>query len=486
MSLCFAKLGFVGWCLVPLWGQAAPEPVKLGSVILGGSVRTRLENWKWFEGDTGDSQYSFLGNHLRLNFTRPGRTLDWMVELEAPILLGLPDNAIAAGAQGQLGMGASYFAANDRRQNVGMIFPKQAFVRVKNLGSESSSLRLGRFEFQDGSEVTASNASLGVIKRDRVHQRLIGPFAFTHVMRSFDGFHYVYNKPKINYTLIGAFPTRGVFQVDGWGWMKTAFGYASATGQVKRGKTQTGEWRLFGIYYQDWRRVVKTDNRPAAVRATDFGNVSIGTYGGHYVHLTETPGGTIDYLAIATGQFGRFGSLDHLAGMVDLEVGFQPDILPKLRPWVRVGYSYGTGDGNPSDNKHGTFFQNLPTPRPFARFPFFDMMNNEDFLAMLTIRPHKQVTLKGEFHGLRLASRNDLWYLGGGAFQPWTFGYQGRPSNNGKGLGNLYDLSTDVTVNPHFSFQLYYGYIQGKSVIKSIYPRGEDGHLGFVEATYRF
>src|SRR4029450_4438687 len=135
-------------------------------------------------------------------------------------------------------------------------------IRLKSLfGGEASSLKIGRFEFQDGSEVSAKNATMGVIKRDRVHQRLIGPFVFSHVMRSFDGFHYIYNKPTINYTLIGAFPTRGTFQVDGGGGRESAFLYASATGQVQKGKTNTGEWRLFGIYYDDWRQVLKTDNR---------------------------------------------------------------------------------------------------------------------------------------------------------------------------------------------------------------------------------
>jgi hypothetical protein len=466
-----------------LWAQA---PIKLGPVIVTGSVRTRLESWDWFTPDTGDPSYSFLGSQLRLNFTRPGKALDWTIELGAPILLGLPENAIATGAQGQLGMGASYFASNNRKQNVGMLYPKQAYIRLKNLGSESSSLRIGRFEFQDGSEVTATNATLAVIKRDRVHQRLIGPFVFTHVMRSFDGFHYVYNKPRINYTLIGAFPTRGVFQVDGWGWMKTGFAYASATGQVQRGKTNTGEWRLFGIYYQDWRQVLKADNRTAAARTADHGNIRIGTYGGHYAHITDRSSGTADFLAIAAGQFGKWGALDHRAGMVDLEAGFQPKILPKIKPWIRGGYYYGTGDGNPGDNRHGTFFQILPTARPFARFPFFDMMNNEDRFGMLTIRPHKQLTVKSEVHSLRLAARNDLWYIGGGAFQPWSFGYQSRTGGGAQSLANLYDVSGDVTVNAHFAFTLYYGYAQGKSVIESIYPRGKDGHLGYVELNYKF
>jgi hypothetical protein len=473
--------------LLPLWGQAAPEPINLGSVIVSGSVRSRVESWEWFTPNTGDPSYTFMGNHLRLNFTRPGKTFDWTLEFASPILLGLPDNAVAAGVQGQLGLGAGYYVSNDRNRNAAMIFPKQLSVRVKNLfGSESNSLRIGRFEFQDGSEVTAKNATMGVIKRDRVHQRLIGPFVFTHVMRSFDGFYFIHNKPKINYTLIGAFPTRGVTQVDGWGWMKTGFAYASATGQVQPGKPSTGEWRLFGIYYDDWRQVLKQDNRPAPVRTADRGNIRIGTYGGHYLHVSETGPGTVDFLAIAAGQFGKWGALDHRAGMVDIEAGFQPKILPKLKPWIRGGYYYGTGDNNPADNKHGTFFQILPTARPFARFPFFDMMNNEDRFGMVTIRPHKKLTLKSEVHALRLANHNDLWYIGGGAFQPWTFGYQSRSGAGARGLANLYDGSADVTLNAHVAVTLYYGYAQGKSVIEAIYPRGKDGHLGYVELNYRF
>jgi hypothetical protein len=406
-SLIVRTLVTLGAALGPLAlrGQTPPEPIKLGAVIVSGSVRSRVESWEWFTPNTGDPGYTFLGNHLRLNFTRPGKSFDWTFELASPILIGLPENAVAPGAQGQLGLGAGYYVANDRHQNAAMVFPKQAFIRAKNLfARESASVRLGRFEFQDGSEVNAKNPTIGVIKRDRVHQRLIGPFVFTHVMRSFDGFHFTYNKPRINYTLIGAFPTRGVTQVDGWGWMKTGFAYASATGQVQA-KKNTGEWRLFGIYYHDWRHIVKQDNRPAGVRAADLANIRIGTYGGHYVHVTQTAAGPIDFLAIGTGQYGRWGTLDHRAGMVDLEGGFQPPILPRLKPWLRVGYYYGTGDGNPNDNRHGTFFQILPTARPFARFPFFDMMNNEDRIAMLTLRPHKSITLKSEYHGLRLANR---------------------------------------------------------------------------------
>ena len=73
-------------------------------------------------------------------------------------------------------------------------------------GTENASLQVGRFDFQDGSEVTPKDPTLAVVKRDRMQQRLIGPFGFTHVMRGFDGFHFVYNRPRINYTLIAAAP----------------------------------------------------------------------------------------------------------------------------------------------------------------------------------------------------------------------------------------------------------------------------------------
>jgi hypothetical protein len=51
------------------------------------------------------------------------------------------------------------------------------------------------------------------------------------------------------------------------------------------------------------------------------------------------------------------------------------------------------------------------------------------------LRPAKRITIRSDIHGLWLANKNDLWYSGGGAFQPWTFGFNGRPSN-GDGPGD--------------------------------------------------
>ena len=111
LSSRYALVGAIGLSLVPVWGQTAPEPIKLGSVISSGSIRVRSESWEWFTPSSGDPGYTFLGNQLRLGLTHPGNAFDWTFELEAPILLGLPDNAVAPGVQGQLGQGAGYYVA---------------------------------------------------------------------------------------------------------------------------------------------------------------------------------------------------------------------------------------------------------------------------------------------------------------------------------------------------------------------------------------
>src|SRR5215831_10766169 len=83
--------------------QTAPEPIKIGSVTVSGSVRERIEFWDWFHG-AGDNDYAYSGFIGRLSFSQSRPKYDWQFELAAPILLGLPENAIAPGAQGQMGL----------------------------------------------------------------------------------------------------------------------------------------------------------------------------------------------------------------------------------------------------------------------------------------------------------------------------------------------------------------------------------------------
>ena len=458
-----------------------PQPLQIGSVAVSGTIHERYEAWDFFSPPSGQNAYGYSGSLLTFGFSQQRAGYDWNVEFAAPILLGIPQGAVLAAPQGQLGLGGTYDAAN-HAQNAALIFAKQAFFRLKR---DRWSLRLGRFGFADGGEVTPKDETLAIVKRDGIAQRLIGIFGFSDVQRSFDGVHAAYSNGGWNFTAVSMIPTRGVFQVDGWGWVKTPVTYVALTRQATIGPSHA-EWRVFGIYYNDSRGVLKTDNRPAAIRSADLSAINIGTYGGHYIEAIPTRAGTVDLLGWGALQNGTWGVQKQRSGAGTVEGGFQPRILPQVKPWLRGGYFYSSGDGNANDNVHGTFFSILPTPRVYARFPFFNEMNNRDAFGELMLRPHRNLTLRTDAHGLWLANRNDLWYGGGGAFQPWTFGYTGRPSNGATGLATLLDTSVDYQWSRALSTGFYYGYARRGEVVRHIFPSGPNGQFGFVEVNYHF
>ena len=445
------------------------------------SVRTRVENWNWFGDDSGGA-YTFSGSLLRLGIIHQHKNHEVTVEFAAPLLFGLPDASVAPAPRGALGVGANYFTANHGNTAAGMVFLKQGFYRWRP--NKNTALRLGRFEFLDGSEVTPADPTLAALKAGRIQQRLIGHFLWTHVGRSFDGAQVIHKQGQWTTNAMAMVPTRGVFQTDGWGWNRTVLSYVSATRATGRERS-LGEVRLFGIYYHDFRHVLKTDNRSAAARQVDFANIRIGSYGGHYLHTWKTSGGNFDLLFWGVLQSGDWGRLAHRAGAGNLEAGWQLPVAKPLKPWLRGGYYRASGDKNPADGTHGTFFQILPTPRPYARMPFYNGMNSDDRFAIFSLKPHTRVTLNTEFHHLNLASGNDLWYQGGGVFQPWSFGYVGRPANGHTRLANLYDVGCDVAIDKNWSISGYYGFADASKAIQTIYPKQSGGHLAYIELNWK-
>src|SRR5712691_5520676 len=387
--------------------QAPPPGVPaltIGGVEVAGSVRTRVESWDWF-GDAANGTYTYPASLVRVGLGRSQRKRDWQVEFSAPLLFGLPEQAVNAGPAG---LGANYFVANDRSRNAASVFVKQAFIRFKGLaGVTGQSLKVGRMEFLDGAEVSPKNETLAALKRDRVAARLLANFGFTHVQRSVDGVQYSFDRPTMNVTLLAARPTRGVFQVDGWGELNINVFYGAVTRQVGS-EAHAGEWRLFGLAYHDGRDgVVKTDNRPLAARQADREHVTVQMLGGHYILAIASPRGPIDLLFWAAAQTGSWGELSHRAGSFAAEAGWQPAVA--LTPWIRGGFNYASGDSDPGDSAHGTFFQVLPTPRLYARFPFFNLMNSADPFGEVMLRPSKRVSTRIDIHSLRVADGNDLW-----------------------------------------------------------------------------
>ena len=468
---------------------STPKQITVGDINVSGSLRIRAENSGWFETPNFDDDYTFGAALLRVSFWQQHRTVDWLIEGEFPVLLNLPRNAVAPAAQGQLGLGASYYVAN-RGQDASAVL-KQAFVRVKRIGGDKpASMRVGRFEFFEGAETAPANTTLAVLKRDHIAQRLIGPFSFSHVGRSFDAVQYVRNTKTSNITFVGGRAVEGVFQLRSLKELDVDFWYGAYTKPLSVRRFES-EFRLLGLHYHDGRPVLKIDNRVQASRQADARNIRINTFGGHYIAAVQTLGGTADLLAWGVGQFGHWGTQRHRAGALAVEGGFQfgGASAAKLKPWLRAGYFRSSGDHDPEDDKHSTFFQLLPTPRIYARFPFYNLMNNEDLFAQLRLAPNPRLSLRADVRHLRLSNKNDLWYSGGGAFQQNSFGYAGRPSGGRRSLGTVFDLSAEYTVNPTVTLSFYAAGVRGGAVQANIYPSGGRNPLArfiYFEMTKRF
>jgi hypothetical protein len=453
--------------------------LELAGITISGSLRGRAENWTWFDAPPGQTDYSFGALLLRVALSQQKERFDWMVEGISPWLIDLPAQAVLPAPQGQLGAGGSYFTANHNQEGSAVF--RQGFVKFKSLfGETASSFQLGRFEFSDGAEVKPTDPTLAALKNDRIQQRLIGPFGFSHIGRSFDGIHFDRTTAANNFTFFAARPVEGVYQLRSLYELDVDLYYGAFTRQL-HSKHAPGEARFFALEYHDGRPILKVDNRPLAIRAADHHNIRLTTFGGHYIAAKT------DLLFWGAAQVGTWGVLTQRAAAVAAEIGHK--FAAPMQPWLRTGYFYSTGDGNPNDNLHTTFFQILPSPRIYARFPFFNMMNNQDIFGEFLLKPVRRLSLRADVHSLSLSNSHDLWYLGGGAYQQGTFGYTGRPSNGSSSLGTLFDGSLDYALTHKTTLTFYGGAVRGGAVEAAIYPQGGTNpasHFVYFEFLQRF
>lgn len=453
-----------------------------GSSGLSVSVydRTRIDSWQWFAAPPYANTYGYAESLLRAGIAQHLRRWDWQLEVAQPSVLDVPNDAIAsAAAQGQLGLGGSYYAANNK-SNAAAAFLKQGFAR---LDGEGSSARLGRFEFIEGQETKPANSTIAWLQSNRVANRLVGNFGFSNAQRSFDGLDAGYRAGAWNLTAMAARADQGVFNMNGNPELNVDVQYLALT---RANAKQHILWRAFAIGYHDGRTgLTKTDNRAAGVRATDHKNIRIGTYGGDLLASVPAGPGQFDFLAWGAGQNGTWGLQSHKAGAAAVEGGYQLGKVPTT-PWLRGGWFRSTGDNSPTDGEHNTFFQVLPTPRVYARLPFYNLMNNTDEFVQIMDKPVKKVAVRSDLHWLQLTSASDLWYLGGGAFDNKVFGFVGRPANNSHSFASVADVSADWQTTKNVDLNFYYAYAQGNTVVAAIYPSNRNMQYGYVEFVYHW
>jgi hypothetical protein len=443
---------------------------------------TRTELWSFFEPPPGggNNQYVYVANRLQLGVRRTAPRLDATAAVQYVQFGGLP--ADAAGP-GPLGLGAVYFA-HAGRSDSHQVYLRYLNVRLKNL-IPSVNVQIGRMPYSSGGEGASGIPKIESVKRSRVDARIVGEFEWSIYQRGYDGIRVDVTRPRWSSTLLGFRPTQGGFEDAAGATMNDITvlgGNVTATpGTLIKGT----EFQAFGFRYIDDRRVAaRPDN---SGRTADHVDVAVNTVGTTVVAASEPrEGRQWDGMLWIVGQTGSWYGQTHRAFSIAAELGHQWTTMA-WRPWARVGVLRASGDDDPADDRHGTFFQMLPTVRRYSQTATYSQMNHTDLFAQALLRPAEPFTVRVDVHRIGLASARDLWYFGSGATQSrgTLFGFSTRPSNAATELANVVEASADYAISRHWSIGGFVGAMRGGNVVRRSFA-GRTMVFGFVESAVQF
>jgi hypothetical protein len=414
---------------------------------------TRVETWSYFQpyidplaltqAPIGDPDYTFIGDRAELGVHVDGSKFDLSGAFNYVRLENLPTQAIGPGG---LGTGAFYFAATGVRYSYQLYLSD---LTVKFKSQAGTSLTIGRMPFSSGGEVVSGSFSMQRLKAERLQSRLIGNFEWSYYQRRFDGARVDVDRPRWHFNLSAFVPTQGGFEESAnLSMPKVQVGATSLTL-----KSSNVDWQGFAYLYRDRRgEAAVVDNSLAFDRPVD---VTIATIGASYARMLPRRSGEYDLVGWVAAQAGDWYGRSHRAASVALEGGHRWRHAP-LQPWLRAGYLWASGDGNPDDARHGTFFQMLPSSRKYALSSVYAQMNLADAFAQLVVEPGG-VEARIEVHALQLASGRDLWYQGSGATasKGRYFGFSGRPAGGERSLGTVVEGTVDVPIKKYWSINAY-------------------------------
>jgi hypothetical protein len=454
-SVLFGAIGDAG-------AQVAAPPT---AATWGASVTNllRVETWRFFEPPPsgGDPDYTFLGDRLRLEVHGRWPRAEVTVAAQYVGLAGLPETAQGPGP---FGTGALYFNQGGRRTNPQQLYLKYANVTLRG-ALPGVDLQFGRMAYTSGAEARSGSPKIETLRRQRLDARLVGEFEWSQYQRSYDGIRFDLARSDWKATAIAFMPSQGGFaRVAG----PTITDVIVAGGTVSSRSTAPAprrtEWQAYGLYYSDDRPVTeRPDNTGQTAARADIG---ITTFGGVALGAYAAGRGEIDVFAWAAAQSGNWYGQDHTAFAVAAEAGYQWSATP-WRPWIRGGLFHASGDEDPADDQHGTFFPLLPTVRRFSQTTVYGTMNLHDVFVQVQARPRPPLGLRFDVHRVNLDSAADLWYAGSGATlgEGSVFGYSGRRSNGSDRLGTSLEGSVDYTVQPGWTVHAFLAHIDGGPVV---------------------
>ena len=424
---------------------------------------TRVESWQFFEPPRsgGDPDYAFVANRLRVSLTGRWKHFDFSTAVQYVQFGGLPSDAVGPGA---LGTGALYYQHSGDTSSHGL-YPRTLNLRVRL--PHGVTLQAGRFAYVSGAEAPSGTPKIEAVKRSRIDSRLVGEFEWSLYQRSFDGVRADVDRKGWHATGSWLRPTQGGFEEEtgkSLGDVDLVTGVLALRPDVALPGTDLS---LFAYRYDDDRAVAaRPDNSGLTASRVDVG---ITTVGAAAVGAASAAGGELDYLAWVAAQTGSWYGQSHRAWSLAAEAGYQWKNA-RWQPWVRGGYLHASGDEDPSDDRHGTFFPMVPTVRKYSMTTAYSTMNLDDLFAEVIVTPATRLTARVDVRRLWLAEAADRWYAGSGATQRTgtLFGYTGRPSGGSADLAPfVMESAADVALARHWSANAFFGAIRGGDAVAS-------------------
>ncbi len=459
---------------------SSPAPSPVPTWRLSAINTLRAESWRYFEPRPGggDPDYDYLSDRLRVDLRGHWAKADLTLAIQHVGMVGLPEGALGPGP---LGLGPLYFDQGGRRVNSSQIYLRFANLRLPNVVS-GVDLTLGRMGYTSGAEAPSGVPKIETVKRQRLDARIVGEFEWSIYQRVFDGVRVDVTQPRWRATGVAFMPTQGGFARQSNTTMRdVVVAGATVSSRPATGPGRRTQVQGFGWQYRDRRSVTQRPDNSGRTAPSGV-DIDVTTAGAVVLGAYPTGPGEADLLAWGVAQTGNWYGDDHRAFALALETGYQWPRAP-WRPWLRAGFFHASGDDDPADDSHGTFFPMLPTVRRFSQTTAYSTMNLRDVFVQIQARPRPALGLRLDLRRVDLASAADLWYAGSGATlaRGPVFGYAGRRSNGSTRLGTSVEASADYAITPRVSVNAFVGHLRGGPVVTGTFD-GRRLWFGYLES----
>src|SRR3569623_1425043 len=140
--------------------QSAPAASSESPLTVTVLDRVRTDASQWYNAPPYTTTYPYVEQLLRFSIAQRIKRFDWQLEGSQNSVFDVPTTSVSpVTAQGQLGLGGTYYAANSSNTLPVAASFRQGFLRYHGAQPDET-FRLGRFEFFDGQEMQPANSNI--------------------------------------------------------------------------------------------------------------------------------------------------------------------------------------------------------------------------------------------------------------------------------------------------------------------------------------